>query len=216
MAKRQPPTVPRRRSRKADREHPVYELDIWLIGSDPPIWRSVVVPAGFTLYDLHVVIQCVMPWDNSHLHAFETRQRKRFSDPPPDDLDLAFPFEDENENEVLLAEVYDALCETLVYEYDFGDSWEHGIKLIKTHEDAAAFDRLPALLGGERAAPPDDSGGLWGYYDMLDILKAPDSEDDWHRQVLEWMDEGFDPAAFDVDAANALLAEAFPPPRKRG
>lgn len=214
MAKRSP-AVPRRRARSADRAHPFYELDLVLDGSDPPIWRSVLVAADTTLSDLHDVIQCVMPWQDCHLHQFHTKSRRRYAPPPPPDVP-AFLVDDEaeDEREATLREVYDELVEKMIYEYDFGDSWHHVIKLVTTHLDAEAFEQLPVCVGGAMAAPPEDSGGIWGYLETVDILAKPDPTDSWHDEVIEFMGD-FDPAAFDLDAANRRLGRCFPPRPRR-
>ncbi|MCU0857803.1 MAG: plasmid pRiA4b ORF-3 family protein [Pontiellaceae bacterium] len=60
----------------------------------------------------------------------------------------------------------------LIYEYDFGDSWEHGI-LLKKNLNPDGVKNDPACTGGKRACPPEDCGGSGGYYRPLDILKHP-------------------------------------------
>ena len=206
---RRSPAIPRRRSRKADRQHPVYELDLYLVDSEPLIWRSLAVPAAFSLADLHTIIQCVMPWEECHLHQFETRSGTSYREPSPFDMSDFDRRDQRDEAEATLADLYDELCEKLAYQYDFGDSWLHGIKLVTTHADAEAFNALPRCLAGENAAPPEDTGGIFGYYDKLEILKNPDPKDEWHESIVDWMGEDFDPSAFDLEAANAELNEVF-------
>jgi len=217
-----PPKIPRRRSRKADADHPVYELDLWLAGSQPLIWRSLAVPAGFKLGDLHVVIQVVMGWQECHLHSFETRDRRRFEPANPiGGVDAMWRMfgdmpETEDEDRTTLRAVFDDLKDTLGYCYDFGDNWEHGLKLITTHEDRADFEQLPICLDGARSGPPEDCGGVGGYAEHLEILRNPDPEDDWHQTIIEWMGEDFDPEAFDRDAVNRHLQKIFAPRPARG
>jgi len=209
--------IPRRRSRQADADHPVYELDLWLADSQPLIWRSLAVPAGFKLSDLHVVIQVVMGWQECHLHSFETRDRRRFEPVNPlGGVDAMWGMfgdmpETEDEDRTTLRALFDDLKDTLGYCYDFGDNWEHGLKLITTHEDPAAFEHLPNCLDGANAGPPEDCGGVWGYAEHLEILRNPDPEDDWHQQIIEWLGEDFDPEAFDRDAVNRALQAVFAP-----
>lgn len=207
--------VPRRRARSADRAHPIYELDLFLVDSQPLIWRSLAVPADFTLHDLHLVIQCVMPWEDCHLHQFHTKAGKHYHDPPRPDVGDLLLGDELDENRATLGDVYEELQEKLAYEYDFGDSWIHALKLITTHADPAAFEQLPICLGGENAAPPEDSGGIFGYYDKLAVLQNPDPDDEWHDEVLEWLGEDFDATAFDRDAANTHLSRVFRPKRSR-
>ena len=225
------PAVPRRRKPKLNPAHPVYEIDLWLVDSDPPIWRSLAVPADLGLDRLHVLIQIVMEWKNSHLHEFETKSGRRFEPATPvGGVDAMWSMllgptqEAEEESHISLRDLFDDLKPYLVYMYDFGDSWLHGIKLINTHPDASAFAQLPMCLAGERAGPPDDSGGVWGYQEKLEILRNPDPKDDWHQEVIEWMGgPQFDPEAFDLDAKNHQIREVnwhesrlHPQSRKRG
>lgn len=87
---------------------------------------------------------------------------------------------------------------------NFGDGWTHGIKLIETHESTSDFKLLPACLDGERAGPPEDSGGIWGYEEKIEILRNPDPNNEWHQEVVEWMGR-FDTEAFDVAATNRQI-----------
>src|SRR5664280_2632503 len=87
--------------------------------------------------------------------------------------------------------------------YDFGDSWEHGIAIEKvlTPEPGLAY---PVCMGGKRHGPPEDCGGVPGYYHLLEALSDPDHER--HEELREWMGDDFDPEAFSVDDVNRRLA----------
>ncbi len=80
------------------------------------------------------------------------------------------------------------------YVYDFGDNWEHKIRLEKIlpGEKCAVY---PVCIKGKRACPPEDCGGLWGYSDILEALEDPDNEED--EELLDWVGEDFDPEHFD-------------------
>ena len=88
------------------------------------------------------------------------------------------------------------------YTYDFGDSWEHNIAVEKvlTPEPGLAY---PACTGGSRHGPPEDCGGVYGYYNLLEILGDPDSDDP--DDLREWVGEDFDPEAFSMDDINRSL-----------
>jgi hypothetical protein len=47
------------------------------------------------------------------------------------------------------------------YEYDFGDSWLHDIRVVGRIDELVAYRQQ--LLDGARASPPEDCGGLPGY-----------------------------------------------------
>ncbi len=209
--------VPRRRSRKVDPAHPVYEIDLWLVDSEPPIWRSLAVPANLTLDRLHQLIQAVMEWEDYHMHQFETRSGRRFEPATPvggvDAMWGWFRGDDgtsEDEACLTVRDLFEDLKQTVSYLYDFGDGWEHGVKLIDTHAEGCGFAHLPVCLGGAHAGPPEDSGGVWGYQEKLEIVRNPDPNDEWHREVVAWIGgEEFDPEAFDIAATNGRIVDAW-------
>lgn len=87
---------------------------------------------------------------------------------------------------------------TVPYEYDFGDGWEHEVKLRKPLALPESFKRR--LLDGGRAFPPEDCGGVWGYERCVKMLSgATDEADDEVQELKEWLcdwtPEGFDLAA---------------------
>lgn len=89
-----------------------------------------------------------------------------------------------------------------LYEYDFGDSWIHQL-IVEERLPADREVTYPICLEGERACPPEDCGGAWGYADFLEAVRNPDHDE--HEEILEWVDEEFDPEKFDVTAANREL-----------
>ena len=194
------------------------------------IWRRLVVPSDLTLYDMHRAIQIAFGWEDYHLHAFEahgryyrtewTGQRHHVED--GDEL-----------RELTLADLSLRLRQKILYEYDFGDFWEHEVR-IEAREAADPKKPYPVCIGGARAGPPEDVGGPGGYDHLLERLHelhlrrlfdafAPMGEDDGGEEDEPEDDEedawalacsyGFDgdddpllrydPAAFDRWAANA-------------
>ena len=102
----------------------VHELTITLLGVEPPVWRRVQLPSDATLSRVHGDIQAVMGWTNSHLHQFEIGDL-RYGSPDPDDVPMfGDPVHDERKSKLgSLTQKGDRF----IYEYDFGDSWEHEI-----------------------------------------------------------------------------------------
>lgn len=174
----------------------IYQLKITLKGAKPPIWRRVLLPSDLSLDVLHEVIQIAMGWTNSHLHQFVAAGR--FYGVPDDE----FGFEVQDEAGVRLGDVLHKEQEAMVYEYDFGDGWEHQILLEKLlpFDDAQA---LPICVKGKRACPPEDCGGIFGYADLLRTLADP--TDPEHQEMLEWLGGPLDPEAFDIDDTNQAL-----------
>lgn len=179
----------------------IYQLKISLRGITPPIWRRIHVPSDVRLSMLHPILQVVMGWTNSHMHQFKMG-KTYYGETYPDDMD-GMP-ETRDERKTKLAEVVSRPRAKFVYEYDFGDSWEHEIALEKILP-AEAGVRYPLCLAGQRACPPEDCGGVWGYGDLLDALQDEEHPD--REELLEWLGEGFDPEAFHLAQVNAMLKQ---------
>lgn len=174
----------------------VYQLKVTLLGTRPPIWRRVQVAGDVTLYQLHGILQIVMGWTDGHLHQF--RVGNTFYGTPHRE----FGFQVENEKKVRLGEVLRRPKARMVYEYDFGDGWEHGV-VLETVVPAIPERRYPLALAGKRRCPPEDVGGVGGYYDFLEAIADPKHPE--HRNMREWWGESFDPEAFDVQEVNAAF-----------
>src|SRR5690606_28445573 len=131
-------------------------------------------------------------WEEVHLHRFQTPMGE-FGRVDPE-------FGVRADRRVTLAEVAPSVESRIVYEYDFGDSWEHEI-VVEKILDADPAGAYPCCTGGRRAAPPEDSGGVWGYANMLDTLADAAHPD--HEDLLAWLGlddaSAFDPDAFDSD-----------------
>jgi hypothetical protein len=182
-----------------------YQLKVTLEGVKPAVWRRLVVPSEFTLYDLHCVIQVVMGWENCHLHDF-TIKRQNYSLDGPEDFGDAL-----SEDEARLCDVVGPKSK-FFYQYDFGDCWKHLIVVEKVLAEAVAS--APVCIGGARACPPEDSGGAGGYEYKLRVLKK--SNDAESAELREWLGEDFDPGYFEKDAINRELERIFrPPPAKK-
>ena len=176
---------------------PIYQLKVTLRGSKPPIWRRILVPSDIRLGKLHRVLQEVMGWTDSHLHQFIVGD-DFYGVPHPDyDLDI------QSERTVPLSRVLLVPKDKIIYEYDFGDSWEHELLLEKVLPPDPET-RYPICVTGKRACPPEDCGGVWGYAEFLQAIKSPDHEE--HESMLEWIGDDFDPEAFDLAEVNRSLA----------
>ena len=184
--------------RTAAEKGTLYQLKVTLRGvSKPPVWRRVLVHADASLGELHEVIIAAMGWDGGHLHTFT------------DDFGQYGTPDGEDEDEFTLADVLIEPGERLRYLYDFGDDWDHDIKLEKVlplDADARATV-VPVCLAGKGACPPEDCGGAWGYAELKETIADPSDEE--HGERLEWLGledpSDFDPAAFDLASVNARL-----------
>ena len=179
----------------------IIKLKITLVGSDPPIWRRVEM-SDCSLAHLHNIIQVAMGWEDYHLHRFEIGQR-HYGIPHPTDRDMGIKVIDERK--VQLSDVIAGAGKRVkfVYEYDFGDGWQHAIKLEGTGT-AESGAKYPRCTAGERACPPEDVGGVWGYEEFLEAISDPEHER--HEELIEWIGD-FDPEEFSLDAVNQELRD---------
>jgi hypothetical protein len=181
----------------------IYQIKVTLLGTNPPIWRRLLVPADMTLALLHETLQTTMGWDNEHMHEFRAGQR-RFGAPEP-----AAPFMTrprlESERRVCLSAVLLKVGAKMIYTYDLGDNWEHVIVLEKQllEEQQTTY---PVCADGQLTCPPEDCGGIPGYYDLLDALADPDHPR--HEELCDWIGGEFNPKAFSIDKVNRLLVPA--------
>lgn len=175
----------------------IYQIKVTLAGIEPQIWRRFQVPSSISLNKLHEILQVVMGWDNCHLYQFIIDE-EYYGRPEPG----GFDDDVQNAKKVKLGEVYQGSKTSFVYEYDFGDSWEHEI-LIEKELPAEAGVRYPKCLEGVRSCPPEDCGGVWGYADLLETISDPDNEE--YEEMVEWVGEDFDPEYFDLDDINQEL-----------
>jgi len=179
-----------------------------------------------TLEALHDVIQCVFEWDDSHMHHFivtpggkttrmALREATYFQPSPPGGFVDVFNLGEgrsKGTDEVIIAQILTGDCNQIIYEYDFGDSWNHIVKVEK-RTPGGEQNFVPMCLAGLNAAPRDDMGGIYGYYQWLKSLR--DETNEMHVGAARWLGIDFDPARFDLDLANDRLKAAFKQVPKR-
>lgn len=176
----------------------VYELHVELEDIEPLIWRRILVPAAITLPKLHDLLQLVMGWTDSHLHSFQIGDRTFSSGPAGELAELEML----NEKKYTLEAVLGDSIREFVYEYDFGDSWRHRIKVKSVAKPNTEWF-YPLCVAGARAAPPDDVGGVTGYAEFLSAIADPKHAE--HDSMLVWIGGAFDPAGFDLNEINRTL-----------
>jgi hypothetical protein len=180
----------------------IYQLKVTLAGARPPVWRRLLVSSSATLRDFHDIVQIAMGWMDCHFHQYEVKGQlyRRPS------VELELPMKDETRTR--LAEVLRRPKDSMLYEYDFGDSWIHQVVLEKIVAPSPGLN-VPQCIAGARACPPEDCGGIFGYAELLKALKDPSHPE--HDDMLQWVGEDYDPNIFDLEAVNERLA-----PRKGG
>jgi hypothetical protein len=173
----------------------IYQMRVSLKGSQPLIWRRFLVPADYTLEKLHRVLQVVMGWGNYHLHEFKVGGLS-YGQPSPEFEDLML-----NHKKATLEEVAPEPRSKFIYIYDFGDGWHHELKVEKIFV-AQEGVYYPCCVGGERACPPEDCGGIEGFQELLEALENPATAE--QRSLVEWAGD-YDPNRFDIEAVNKQL-----------
>ncbi len=170
---------------------------IVLIESKPLVWRTFKVTDDYRLDRFHQVLQIVMGWNNSHLHEFKIKGHQVGM---VDDMSVEYAPEMKDETKIYLGDFNLDEKDTFTYLYDFGDSWSHVLYVENINHQKLLN---PICTDGKRACPPDDCGGVWGYADMLDILKNPSHPE--YEEYMEWLPEGFNPASFSPESVNKEL-----------
>lgn len=187
----EPMENPRRESRRPRREQVVtYRLRVDLRETRPPVWRRLELASDMFLDELHDVLQASFGWTNSHLNRFSVGS-------PWDATSVVYlcPVDDGDDGDdgidartVRLDELLVEPGDTLRYLYDYGDDWDHSIRLEHVGDRPTTTTRA-WCTGGRRAGAPEDCGGVWGYQDLVDSGEV-------------------DGVTFDVDATNRALEAA--------
>ncbi len=186
---------------------PILRIKATLQGVRPPIWRRLEIPAGLSLFELHGALQAAMGWTNSHLHQF-IHGETVYGAP---DREFGMPTVSERRTQV--GELLVRPGDRFIYEYDFGDGWEHLI-MLELIAESRAGTRYPRVIAGKRACPPEDVGGAPGYEAFLAAIADPARAE--HHSMLEWIGGKFDPEFFDLIAANDAVPKKRPPRRRDG
>jgi len=196
--------VPESRRRPRRDDVVTYRIRVAITGAEPPVWRRIDVASDLFLDRVHDVLQVVMGWEDYHLHQFASGAAAHH--PQAENYVMPSAFEEDavgvDERRVRLDEVLVEPGDRLHYEYDFGDSWSHTLDL------EAVLDRKPddpaQCIDGAWACPPEDCGGIGGYFELQRVLADPDDPD--HDQMRTWAGEDFDPARFNLDEVNGALS----------
>ena len=177
----------------------IYRIKVSLKETEPVIWRRILVPSNVTLHRLHLILQEVMGWTNSHLYRFEIDTKEYgVSNPDNDFNELDFI----DSKRAKLKHVVSAKGDAFVYEYDFGDGWNHDL-VVEDISEPVTGGIYPICVDGERACPPEDCGGPFGYSTLLGIIANPEHKE--YREMITWLGGYFRPALFSVEKVNRRL-----------
>lgn len=187
------------------KQHTVIVLRVNIADITPPVWRRIVVDSDISLRSLHHIIQAAFGWDSAHLHDYRIEGKdycmldnKHIAEGNLDREEEALDDRKGKLNRLLYT------GQRFIYQYDFGDSWEHEVEVEKI-EFVPEPMGAACIIDGARACPPENVGGALGYSDILKALKSK-PRNEQAKDFLEWIGGSFDPEMFDRRAANASLS----------
>lgn len=173
-----------------------FRLEISLDNCHIDVTRELIVPSNIRLNHLGKILVDVMGWDGSHLDQFIKGREVYCTDAH------RVPWRNGNESsEFALNELLKRKGSKITWEYDFGDSWMHTVRLTEKIKRKGK-SKIKATKAAN-ACPPDDCGGVWGYENMLDAIKDENHPD--YEIWEDWIDEDFDPHAVSLADINARL-----------
>lgn len=182
-----------------------FQLKVVIKNSKPPIWRRVIVPAGITFSQLSMILNEVMGWCGYHLFEFEFYHLELRIVEQAEDFDLGYGPFDYIEASTTFIREYLEENDWFTYTYDLGDDWQHRVTVEKIIEDYA-YD-YPQVIKYKGDCPVEDCGGIYGYYDCLEIIG--DSDHPEYEERLEWMQSQGYPREYDLGEVNRTLRESF-------
>ena len=198
----------------------LFQFRIELLNIEPAIWRRIQVPRDYSFWDLHVAIQDAMGWLDYHLHEFEIKgarmKKPSFIGIPPEDYYIGDPKVLPGW-EIPIKKLFDFPGRVAGYRYDFGDRWLH-VVLFEAVLLKERGRKYPACVDGKRACPPEDCGGVPGYYELLQIVKNPEHPE--YEENAGWLKghignywpydpDFFDPRAVSFDNPKKRFQKAF-------
>ncbi len=175
---------------------PSYLLKITLLGIEPAIWRQFIVPADTTLDRLHEIIQPIMGWHDGHMHGFRIGDRYCMPDGFCDNGELP-------ESKQVLSVIAPKKGSKFFYTYDFGDSWEHEIVVENTNYSNPDWPYPVCCIDGRMACPPDDCGGVPGYFDLCEAMKYKNHPN--HDELVDWLGYLYIPYFWDMEEVNTAF-----------
>ena len=180
-----------------------YTLRIELKMSEPLVWRELEVPSSISLSSLAQAILLAMGWNEDHLHQF-IGKGKNYYNTSQNAPSSPFNKEDKDGRRYDISHLLQKVGDSTIFEYDFGDSWNHVVKLKAKADYANGEKPIVRLIDGANACPPDDCGGIWHYnYLVQQMHKSPNSRE--LREFYDWMGCKWDPTFFPLkEAARAV------------
>ena len=185
-----------------------FTVRVSLKGFSPIIWRKFECPSNISLRHLTELMIELMGWGNVHLNQIITSGDVRYIPCNQHNSGMRWG-EIRYQEEYMLSDILREKGSTAIWEYDFGDSWKHEIRLSSIEEYEPDDVRGIVFKSGRRACPPEDCGGIWGYLELLELYerqKAHKRLNAEERERLEWYGLGrnFDPEYLDEEECRSI------------
>jgi hypothetical protein len=178
----------------------IVQLNISLHESKPLIWRQILVHNNTTFFELHHIIQIVMGWKNYHMFEFNI-EGYRIGEIDEEERNYGSG-KLLDANAVTLKDIITQKKDIINYEYDFGDGWQHQIKVDEFLSVSKSI-KYPICINGQMNCPPEDCGGIHAFYNSLDILKNKTHEE--YKEMYQWFPKKYDSEKFDIEKVNRQL-----------
>lgn len=192
-----------------------FLLKIKLMHTKIPVWRSFYVPSNISLCRLHIAIQMVMGWRNSHMHEFKFGKliflpNNAYADATSENT---LP-----EGNLKLNTFVTKKEDSFIYNYDMGDYWQHKITLEDTNYNAG--EENPVLcIDSKGTCPPEDVGSIEGFEHFCKVINNPKNKE--YSKIHKWVHDfqGYPndmkwPDGFEIDKVNEILESEFRLKRK--
>lgn len=190
----------------------VVRMKITLDDVPPIVSRTLEVPLNIRLDRLHTVFQTAFSWTDSHLWEMSFGQTG-FGIPDPE---YGFDGPLDARKATLAQVLADTRRKTFRYLYDFGDAWEHSVKIERVSA-ASSHLTYPLILNAVGMRPPEDCGGPWGYAEKLEAFGDPQHE--YHEEALDTLGDDHNPNAQPdiplIEARLEALAKKWAPRTRR-
>ncbi|MGP8215046.1 MAG: plasmid pRiA4b ORF-3 family protein [Bacteroidia bacterium] len=177
----------------------IIQVKITLENIKPLIWRRLLISSCTTFYELHHILQIAFGWKNHHLFQFKIEDY--YIGIPDPDYDIGGVIKMIDAKDVVMDKILTEKGYEITYEYDFGNNWKHTI-IVEKFLNVEPGICSPSCMAGKRAAPPEDCGGVKGYYSIMETII-----DKNHKEYKRLMgNRAFNPEYFNIDRVNNQLA----------
>ena len=172
-------------------------LRIELENSEPLIWRELEVPSSLCLTSLAQAILLAFGWNEDHLHQFLESRKNHYATSMNELGGTLYPGTKDG-SRYGVSHLLKKQGDSVLFEYDYGDSWYHKVKLKSVADYADYETKAVRLIGGANACPPDDCGGIYRYRHLVELMqKKPQSSE--LSEFYDWMGCKWDPEFFPMD-----------------